>query len=171
MVLPRGGAALLIFDGSLLACLGLGALVARRELTLMRRRIAFAGAEVADALEVGSPVPRAADPSRDRLLLFMYAACEPCYDIARELDRLPDRSRVEIVLRDPGGDGVAVKVFRAALPAGVRCLEGEAADRVADALSVRSSPLAVAVRSGLVVAKGYVRTISDVDFLASQAAT
>jgi hypothetical protein len=170
MVLPRGGTALLLFDGTLLACLGVGAVVARRELTLMSRRIALAGAEVADALEVGSPVPRVADPTRDRLLLFMYASCEPCYDIARDLDRLADRSRVEVVLRDPGGDDAAVKIFRDALPAGVRCLEGQAADRVADALAVRSSPLAVAVQSGLVVAKGYVRTISDVAFLASQAA-
>ena len=170
MVLPRGGVALLVFDGSLLACLAVGAVVLRRELTLMKRRVAFAGVAVGDALEVGSAVPRAADPARDRVLLFMYAACEPCYDIARQLDRLADRSRVEVVLRNPGDDDAAQKIFRAAVPAGVRCIEGPAAERVAEALSVRSSPLAVAVRSGLVVAKGYVHTLSDVDFLASQAA-
>jgi hypothetical protein len=170
MVLPRGGTALLVFDGSLLACLAVGAVVVRRELTLMRRRVALAGVAVGDALEVGSAVPPAADPTRDRVLLFMYAACEPCYDIARQLDRLADRSRVEVVLRNPEGDDAAERILRASLPDGVRCIGGEPAERLAQALSVRSSPLAVAVRSGLVVAKGYVHTLSDVDFLASQAA-
>jgi hypothetical protein len=170
MALPRGGLAILIFDGSLLACLAFGALVARRELTLLQRRVAMAGAAVSDALEIGAPVPRVADPARDRVLLFMYAQCDPCHEIARQLDRIVHRSRVEVVLTNPGGDEAAERLLRTSLPEGVSCVAGERAERIAEALLVRSSPLGVAVREGLVVAKGYVRTLPDVQFLAEQAA-
>jgi hypothetical protein len=169
MNLPDGAMALLTLDGCVLLVLLFSSLVARRELMLLDRRVSVAGASTFDGIEIGAPIPRTADPAWDRALLFMHAACEPCYDIARSLSTLTDLTHVEVVLRNPGADSETERLVRRSLPAGMPCIIGEEAERAADSFSVRSSPFGIAVESGLVVSKGYLRSIADVAFLISQA--
>lgn len=92
MAIPEGSVFLLAINGAVLIVLGLGALVLRRELGLLFRRVRTAGPSVPEALEVGSAVPRVVKPYDGRPLVFFYPRCAPCHDIARELGRLPPAS-------------------------------------------------------------------------------
>jgi hypothetical protein len=52
----------------------------------------------------------------------------------------------------------------------VRAVSGSEGERLSKLFDVRSGPLAIAVRNGLIVAKGYINDTAEIEFLLAQAA-
>lgn len=163
---PDGAGFLLVLDGVWLGALALGAVTLRREVAILRRRMMLAGGAVPDGLEVGAPVPRDADPATDRVLLFVYPHCEPCEELAPRLRFLSSPELLDVVVS--GGDPHEPLLER--LPVSVRAVSGSEGERLSNLFDVRSGPLAIAVRSGLIVAKGYINDTAEIEFLLAQAA-
>lgn len=145
-----------------LVVVGAGALILRRELGLMRGRVAFAGTAISDGLEVGAPAP-ASYARRSRLLLFLFGDCAPCHEVVQTLDvSRPDL--LEAVALDGAQNGAA-ESLRSGIGSRVSLIEGADAEKLRSAFAVTSGPLAIAVTDGIVTGKGYIRRPADLEML------
>jgi hypothetical protein len=165
-----GNLVLLLVDAVWLTLLGFGAVVIHREIGIISARLAAAGTIVPDGLELGVAVPRGAGVGRDQVLLFLFGDCAPCHQIARQLASVSRPDRIcAVVKASPQGPETADDLI-GALPAPVARLDAGTAERCTALFQVRSAPLGIAVRDGIVVAKSYLRSVGQVEFLVDQLA-
>jgi len=135
-----------------------------REVSVLEARLRISGVGVVDGPEIGSLAPAVAR-ARDALYLFLSDDCAACHEIVAALPvedvelefatravRVPD----DRLLPEPLGADVLL-----ALPPWIESVPEELGDRIAAALRVRATPLALAVRDGLIVSKGYLRGLDD----------
>ena len=145
----------------------LAALVLWREVSLIEHRIGAAGLRIVDGPEIGSLAPRSIR-GQDALYVFLSNRCPVCYEVAADIAQRPPAGdvRLRAVRMSVGPGADAADDVLAALPPTVERLDGAIADRIVADLAVRATPLAIAVRDGLVVSKGYLRGRDDVDDVA-----
>lgn len=140
--------------------LGLITLVVWRELLVLRARVSLYCAAVVDGLELGEAVrgnPGLPDPV---VVAFLFGDCEPCHDVAREVARsVPPSPHLVFVVNDGQAAGSGEGLARTL--AGHRAYVGDEARALTDRLRVRSGPLALSIRGGLVRGKGYLRGAAD----------
>jgi hypothetical protein len=147
--------------------LALTAVVLWREVSLVEHRVDAAGLRIVDGPEIGSLAPRSIR-DQDALYVFLSNRCPACHEVVADLAQRPPAGAVRLravrMSVGPGAD--AAEDVLAVLPSAVERLEGAAADRIVADLAVRATPLAIAVRNGLIVSKGYLRGRDDVDEVA-----
>ena len=163
MTMPDGGLFLAIVDVAWLVLLIFGAIVLRREVAIIERRLLVAGRAVPDGPEVGSPVPRSPDRRKNRVLVFLYADCEPCHDLIPAFQSLSRPDLVEVVIGDSRDTRGGRRVIEAASFRPLTVISADEAERLARVFRVHSAPLAVGTRNGLVVAKSYLRSTRDIE--------
>jgi hypothetical protein len=135
-----------------------------REVSVLEERLRIGGVRVVDGPEIGTLAPAVAR-ARDALYLFLSDDCSVCHEVVAslpgegvgsEFTTVGVRVRDDLDLEEsPGAD-----VF-AALPPWIEAMPDELGDRIAAALRVRATPLAIAVRREMIVAKGYLRGPDD----------
>jgi hypothetical protein len=135
-----------------------------REVSVLEARLRVAGVRVVDGPEVGTLAPAVAR-ARDAVYLFLSDDCAACHEVAANLRDEGAGAEfatyaVRVREQDAGEEGVAADVL-AGLPPAVERVPEELGDRIAAAFKIRATPLAIAVRGGLVVAKGYLRGAQD----------
>jgi hypothetical protein len=135
-----------------------------REVSVLEARLRISGVRVVDGPEIGTFAPAVAR-ARDALYLFLSDDCPACHEVVAslpiegsgsEFTTLAVRVRDDLDLEESPGADVFV-----ALPPWIEAVPDELGDRIAAALRVRATPLAIAVRRGLIVAKGYLRGPED----------
>lgn len=131
---------------------------------MLQERLRISGVRVVDGPEIGTFAPAVAR-ARDALYLFLSDDCPACHEVVAslpvegvgsEFTTLGVRVRDELDLEESPGSDVFVT-----LPPWIEAVPDELGDRIAAALRVRATPLAIAVRRGMIVAKGYLRGPED----------
>jgi hypothetical protein len=143
--------------------LAAGCLVVWRELLVLRARVGRYGIAVTDGLDVGQVVPAGPGLPRTGVAVFVFGDCGSCHELAAAMDdpaRWPD---VTFVLGDGAEPGSSASL--AALTGRFPVVTGPAAEQIARDWRVNSGPLGLAVRDGVVYAKGYLRHGGDVAML------
>jgi hypothetical protein len=135
-----------------------------REVSVLEERLRISGVRVVDGPEIGTFAPAVAR-ARDALYLFLSDDCPACHEVVAslpaegmgaEFTTLGVRVRDDLDLEESPRADVLV-----ALPPWIEAMPDELGDRISAALRVRATPLAIAVRRGMIVAKGYLRGPED----------
>jgi hypothetical protein len=149
--------------GTWLVLLAVGVLVVWRELLVLRARVGRYGSAVTDGLDVGQVAPAGPGLPRTGVAVFVFGDCGSCHELTAAMDdpaRWPD---VTFVVGDGAEPGSSTAL--AELAGRFPVIAGPAADRIARSWRVNSGPLGLAVRDGVVYAKGYLRDGGDVTLL------
>lgn len=94
-------------------------------------------------------------------LLVLSSTCGPCREVMASFDR-EQAGAAPIIALVAGSGPPLVEVTALAEERFDVVVSGVAADAAAEALGIHSTPFAVLVRHGIVVAKAYVRTVKDI---------
>lgn len=135
-----------------------------REVTVIEARVEAAGLTAIDGPEIGSRVP-ARLRGADAVYLFLSDHCSACDDVVTRFDERDQAMpfpvwAVRVADQDAYGASRGEVLER--LPAALPAIPDLEAARIVRDLAIRATPLAIAVRDGLVAAKGYVRGPDDV---------
>ena len=147
-----------------LALLALGLLVVRRELSILQSRVAASGNAPADGLAIGAVAPHFPGVRRDDVILFFFGDCAPCHELAEQVAGSADPQQFACVVSDGTLPGSSAGV-RELLPASARAIAGDEAVAIRQRYKIRSGPFGVSVSGGLVVAKGVLRNVGDLEHL------
>ncbi|QFY09120.1 hypothetical protein GBF35_22805 [Nonomuraea phyllanthi] len=147
-----------------LVLLGFGLLVVRRELSILQSRVAASGNAPADGLAIGAIAPHFPGVRRDDVILFFFGDCAPCHELAEEVAASADPQQYACVVSDGTLPGSSASV-RQLLPDDARAIAGEEAAAIRQRYKIRSGPFGVSVSGGLVVAKGVLRNVGDLEHL------
>jgi hypothetical protein len=158
-----GSTTLFWLDGLWMLVLAFAYLVLRRELAILDLRTRYGGS-VPDGLEIGVPVPRIPGLVQADVFVFLFGDCGSCHDLVRQLGESHNSERLVIVVRD-GSIPNSAHSLAHQLPHVITTHTGTLADRIAESFKVHSGPLGIAVSNGVVVAKGYLRHLDDIDLL------
>lgn len=163
-------APILWLDGVWMLLLAFGCVVLRRESAILDLRTRYGGS-VPDGLEIGVAVPRIPGVATASVFVFLFGDCSSCHDLVSELGKIETKSqRLAVVVGDGSLPNSALTLV-GQLPPTVTTHTGVLADRVAASFKVHSGPLGIAVSNGVVVAKGYLRHVDDIELLASGSAS
>jgi hypothetical protein len=160
---PHAGPAAFALLGVWLLLLAGGCLVVWRELLVLRARVGRYGLAVTDGLDVGQVVPAEPGLPRTGVAVFVFGDCGSCHELAAAMDdpaRWPD---VTFVVGDGAEPGSSAAL--AGLAGRFPVVTGPPAEQAARSWRVNSGPLGLAVRDGVVYAKGYLRHGEDVTLL------
>jgi hypothetical protein len=145
-----------------LAVLTLVVILLVRQIGLLTVRLSVVGRQAphlhSDGPEVGSSVPEevaSALPevrSERAYVVLISAGCTPCRELAAGIRRHDFEQTVTALV--PGHEVLADELA-ALLPPGVRVVRDPEAPRLAQALSISSTPFAVEVERGIVTRKAY----------------
>jgi hypothetical protein len=151
--------AALVAGAAWLGVLSLVALLCVRQIAILTVRADNAVAIVMDedGLPLGVEVPAEVteavpDARRNAIVVLMSATCGPCREVAATMDGLAVPDPITVLLT---GDSEQRDVVQALLPPGVATLADPLAARLAGHLKIRSSPFAMRLAEGTVVAKAY----------------
>lgn len=145
---------------SWLLLLCLATLAVKRELLILGRRLARYGIAVSDGVEPGEVVRSTTKSTGSNgVFVFLFGDCGSCHEFLAGLGDPANWPSVLLVIGDGITPGSADDLR--ALARGFVAVIGEEANRMAREFRVHSGPLAVAVRHGVVQAKGYLRHRSD----------
>lgn len=149
--------------GAWLLLLAAGCLVVWRELFVLRARVGRYGVAVTDGIDVGQVAPASPGLPRTGVAVFVFGDCGSCHELTATMDdpaRWPD---VTFVVGDGAEPGSSAGL--ADLAGRFPVVAGPAAEQLARSWQVNSGPLGLAVRDGVVYAKGYLRHGDDVTLL------
>jgi hypothetical protein len=158
-----GSAQLFWLDGVWMLLLAFAYLVLRRELALLDFRTR-SGGSVPDGLEIGVPVPRISGLVQADAYIFLFGDCSSCHDLVRQLGESNNGQGLVIVVRDGSILNSGYSLARQ-FPADVTAHTGRLADRIGESFKVHSGPLGIGVSNGVVVSKGYLRHMDDIERL------
>jgi hypothetical protein len=131
-----------------------------REVSVLEARVRLAGAIPIDGPEIGTLAPSSVR-NRDGVYLFLSDDCVACHEVAADLGRLRgDEGFSTLAIRVHDDHSPDAQIL-ASLPSEVLRLPEETGDRIVSDLAIRATPLAIAVRGGLIAAKGYLRGAED----------
>lgn len=150
--------------GTLISVFGVATMGLWREVAVVEARVKVAGALPIDGPEIGA---LAAGPIRsyDALYLFLSDDCPACNDFVADLP--PDGESLDFAVRairvrdEKPRDPSSEEEFAFSLPRFIETVPDGLANNVVREFAVRATPLAVAVRNGLVASKGYLRGTAD----------
>jgi hypothetical protein len=147
-----------------LVLLGIVVLSLWREVSLLEARVRKSGVQAVDGPEVGTLVPSAIR-SPDAVYLFVSEDCPACHEVVSDLKNVelmqPFVARAVLVRDRDGTDAPSSPEVFSKLPAHIAPLSADLGDQVVSAFAIRATPLAIAVRNGLIVSKGYLRGSAD----------
>ena len=137
-----------------------------REVSVLEQRVAVAGLRIIDGPEIGTYTPRELRQD-DALYLFISDHCPACLAVLQDMARagVPKGVRIRAVPFAPTGEGTAYELL-SELPE-LDVVDADRAQSIIEALAIRATPLAVGIRDGMVVSKGYLRHLGDVVQLAA----
>lgn len=150
-----------------LAILSLAVLLITRQLGLIALRLQSSGTLAEDGVMIGTPVPRGALDEVPPLsvglhyLLFLAPNCGPCVDFAHELRR-QQFSHGDVTAVLANGEGREDELATA-LPDGFPTYRGRAGAALSDGLQVKATPSVFQVEEGIVVGKGVLRGVEDLE--------
>lgn len=153
-----------VWATALLVC----TLAVRRETAIVLNRLKNRRVPVRDGLNPGTVVPRRLyDPiPEESTLLFLSASCPPCHELINRIGSALDE-RVTVILKDESeeslGDNIANRI-----PETVSLRRGAQAEAVRRMMQVDSEPLAIRVSDRIVVAKGYIRHVGDLQLITGE---
>lgn len=167
--------ATLIFLGAWMAVLTLVVLLLVRQVALLSVRLSLpdaAGLMANDGPELDSTVPEevqfmTATSFPDRVVLVAFSAgCAPCREIAVGLNENHFDSALTVLLQ---GEPEMADPVAAVIPDSFDIVRDPDANRIVEALRIRSVPFAVVAEKNVVIAKAYLHTTSDLLSLAQGA--
>jgi hypothetical protein len=154
---------LLWLDGVWMLLLAFAYLVLHRDLAILDLRTRYGGS-VPDGLEIGVPVPRISGLKQADVYVFLFGDCSSCHELVRQLGDSHKSHGLVIVVTD-GSIPNSGYSLAGQFPPAVTTHTGPLADRIAESFKVHSGPLGICVSNGVVVAKGYLRHMDDVELL------
>lgn len=120
-----------------------------------------------DGLPIGFDIPLGVteaipDTQTGAIIALMSATCGPCREVAAELAAISVRDPVTVLLTGSNEPRAAVAAL---LPAHVAVIEDPDAAHLAGLLKIQSSPFALRMERGTVVAKAYVSEAATLERL------
>jgi len=154
-----------VLIGALLLVLTVVVLSLWRETSVLEERLRTSGVRVVDGPEIGTLVP-VEMRSFNGVYLFVSESCPACHEVAARLRESEEPLGVSVravCMRDDADDGLREgSSVMDAFPPVVERIPSQTGDHLVAALSIRATPLALGIRDGLVVSKGYLRGPADV---------
>jgi hypothetical protein len=135
-----------------------------REVLVVEARVGSVGTRAIDGPEIGTLAPPQIR-REDGVYLFLSDHCPACHDVVsqfREAEAQPQHRVRAVRVADQADYGRTQSPIIESLPPALPALDDAVAKLVVRELAIRATPLAIAVRGGLIASKGYVRGPDDV---------